>query len=151
MKETLTELRSRFWIIKGRSLVKKLIQQCRICRRHEGKPYSAPRPPPLPLFRVEEAPPFTFTGCDFAGPLYIRCEGGQKKTWICLYTCCVVRAVHLELVMDLTTPTFLRCFKCFVGRRGLPRMMVSDNRKTYKVAAKSIRDVKWTFNIPKAP
>ena len=151
VKETLTELRSRFWIIKGRSLVKKLIQQCRICRRHEGKPYSAPRPPPLPLFRVEEAPPFTFTGCDFAGPLYIRCEGGQKKTWICLYTCCVVRAVHLELVMDLTTPTFLRCFKCFIGRRGLPKMMISDNRKTFKAAAKSIGDVKWTFNIPKAP
>ena len=104
-----------------------------------------------PLFRVEEAPPFTFTGCDFAGPLYIRCEGGQKKTWICLYKCCVVRAVHLELVMDLTIPTFLRCFKRFVGRRGLPKMMVSDNGKTFKAAAKSIQDVKWTFNIPKAP
>ena len=151
VKETLTELRSRFWIVRGRSLVKKLIQQCRICRRHEGKPYSAPQPPPLPLFRVEEAPPFTFTGCDFAGPLYIKSESGQKKTWICLYTCCVVRAVHLELVMDLTTPTFLRCFKRFVGRRGLPKMMVSDNGKTFKAASKSIQDVKWTFNIPKAP
>lgn len=151
VKETLTELRSRFWIIKGRSLVKKLIQQCRLCRRHEGKPYSAPRPPPLPLFRVEQAPPFTFTGCDFAGPLYIKCESGQKKTWICLYTCCVVRAVHLELVTDLTTPTFLRCFTRFVGRRGLPKMMVSDNGKTFKAAAKSVREVKWTFNVPKAP
>lgn len=32
-KETLTEVRSRFWIVKGRSLVKKLIHQCQICRR----------------------------------------------------------------------------------------------------------------------
>jgi hypothetical protein len=36
----------------------------------------------------------------------IKSEGGQKKVWICLFTCCVVRAVHLELVMDMTTPLF---------------------------------------------
>ena len=52
----------------GRSLVKGILQQCRVCRRHEGKPYSAPPPSPLPTFRVTEAPPFSFTGVDFAGP-----------------------------------------------------------------------------------
>ena len=45
VKETLTEIRARFWIIRGRSLVKMVIHQCRTCRRHEGMPYSAPRPP----------------------------------------------------------------------------------------------------------
>ena len=151
VKETLTEIRGRFWIVRGRSLAKMIVQQCRVCRRHEGKPYSAPQPPPLPVFRVEEASPFTFTGCDFAGPLYIKSESGQKKVWICLFTCCVVRAVHLELVTDMTTPTFLRCFRRFVGRRGLPKQMVSDNGKTFVAAAKTIQDVKWTFNVPKAP
>ena len=92
-----------------------------------------------------------FTGCDFAGPLYIKSESGQKKVWICLFTCCVVRAIHLELVLDMTTPTFLRCFRRFVGRRGLPKRMVSDNGKTFKVAAKTLQDVRWTFNVPKAP
>ena len=48
LKVTLTELRSQFWIICGRSLVKRLIRKCVICRRYEGKPYSAPNPPPLP-------------------------------------------------------------------------------------------------------
>ena len=151
VKETLTEIRSRFWIVRGRSLAKKIIQQCHVWRRHEGKPYSAPQPPPLPVFRVEEASPFTFTGCDFAGPLYIKTESGQKKVWICLFTCCVVRAVHLELVLDMTTPMFLRCFRIFVGRRGLPKRMVSDNGKTFKAAAKTLQDVRWTFNVPKAP
>ena len=62
-----------------------------------------------------------------------------------------MRAVHLELVIDLTMSTFLRCLKRFVGRRGLPKMMVSDNGKDFMAAAKSVRDVKWTFNGPKAP
>lgn len=46
MKATLTKLRSQFWIICGRSLVKRLIRKCVICRRFEGKPYSGPNPPP---------------------------------------------------------------------------------------------------------
>ncbi len=151
VKETLTELRSKFWIIRGRNLVKNIIHQCRVCRRHEGRPYGAPRPPPLPAFRVEEVPPFTFTGVDFAGPLYVKGETGSKKVWICLYTCCVVRAVHLDLVPDQTTPAFRRSFKRFVARRGLPRQIVSDNGKTFKAAAKAIREVNWIFNVPKAP
>ena len=89
--------------------------------------------------------------CLHVGPLYVKGEAGMKKVWICLYTCCVVRAVHLDLVSDQTTPAFLRCFKRFVARRGLPLQMVSDNGKTFKAAEKALRDVKWVFNVPKAP
>ena len=52
VKETLTELWSNFWIIKGRILVKNVIHRCRICRRYEGKPYGAPRPPPSRHFAL---------------------------------------------------------------------------------------------------
>ena len=122
-KATLTELRSRFWIIRGRSVVRRTLRRCVVCRRHEGLPFQLPPPPPLPPLRVEEVPPFTHTGIDFAGPLYIRHDltGGEKKVWVCLFTCCVVRAIHLEVVTDLTTPAFLRCFKRFVARRSLPK------------------------------
>ena len=72
VKETLTELRSRFWILKGRSVVKQTLHHCTICRRFEGKAYHLPPPPPLPTYRVQEAPPFATTGVDFAGPLYVR-------------------------------------------------------------------------------
>jgi hypothetical protein len=113
--------------------------------------YHVPPPPPLPTFRVEEAPPFSFTGVDYAGPLYVRVDGAAKKVWICLYTCCVVRAVHLDLVPDMSTPAFMRSFRRFVARRGLPRKMLSDNAKTFKAAAKSVKKVKWIFNVPKAP
>ena len=167
VKATLTELRARFWIPKGRSMVRRILHRCTVCRRFEGQPYHAPPPPPLPPFRVEEAPPFTHTGVDFAGPLYVRGEdGSSSKVWICLYTCCVTRAVHLDLVPNLSTEAFIRSLKRFAARRGLPAKMVSDNGKTFKAAVKLIHsivshddvqqhlaglEVQWVFNLPKAP
>ena len=92
---------------------------------------------------MKEAPPFTYTAVDFAGPLYLRGKeaNASKKVWICLFTCCVSRAVHLELVLDMTTATFLRCVKRFAARCGLPRKFLSDNAKTFQSAAKVLRTV----------
>ena len=104
VKETLTEIRAKYWIIEGRSLVKSLIQKCVTCRRFEGRPLNPPPAPPLSSFRVNEAPPFAYTAVDFAGPVYFRTkETGGNKAWICLFSCCVTRAIHLELVLDLST------------------------------------------------
>ena len=168
VKETLTEVRGRFWILKGRSLVKQLVSRCVTCRRFEGLPYSAPPAPLLPGFRVNEASPFTHAAVDFAGPLYVRGANNseERKVWICLFTCCVTRAIHLELVNELFTSAFIRCLKRFTARRGLPRRIVSNNAKTFKVAAKVIESmlnhpdvkdhqlnlkVEWNFNLVKAP
>ena len=164
VKETLTELRSRFWIVKGRSVVKKLLHKCVVCKKIDGKPYASSLPPPLPEFRVTQSPPFAFTGLDYAGPLYLR--GTEDKVWICLFTCCATRALHLDLVVDMTTEAFIRCFKRFVARRGIPQVIISDNSKTFKAADKVIAEilnrpeieeffagvrVKWNFNLEKAP
>ena len=65
----------------------------------------------------------------------------SNKVWICLFTCCVTRAVHLELVLDLSAVTFIRCLKRFAARRGLPRKIVSDNAKTFKAPAKSTAEL----------
>ena len=80
--------------------------------------------------------------------------------------CCVVRAVHLDLIPDLSTAAFIRSLKRFASRRGLPAKMVTDNAKTFKAAAKMIESivthsevqqhlagigVQWIFNLPKAP
>ena len=98
---------------KGRSVMKSIIRQCTVCLRYEGKPYTATHPPPLPDFRVRERPPFTYTGVNFAGPIHVKERGnnGTSKVWICLYACCVVRAVRLDIVPNLTTSAFLRSFK----------------------------------------
>ena len=91
---------------------------------------------------------------------------GNSKVWICLYTCCVVRAVHLDLVPDMTAEAFIRSFKCFTARKGFPQQLISDNGKTFKSAARTIRAVlnhptvqqhftkiglEWSFNVEKAP
>ena len=111
VKETLTEIRTKFWIVKGRILVRSVIYHCVVCRRFEGPACCAPPPPPLPKFRLREEPPFSFTGVDFAGPLYLRSFGltAASKVWICFFTCCVTRAVHLDIVTDMSTETFMRC------------------------------------------
>ena len=72
VKDTLTELRSQFWVMRRRAVVKRILSECYLCRRHEGRSYFVPPPPPLPAFRVQESPPFTGTGVDFAGPLYVK-------------------------------------------------------------------------------
>ena len=70
--ETLTEIQSKFWIIKGRQFVRRILHQCVIGRMSEGQSYSAHLPLPLPEFRVREAPAFSHTGVNLAGPLYIK-------------------------------------------------------------------------------
>ena len=168
VKETLTEIRSQYWIIRGRQIVQRIVQQCITCRRLEALAYRAPPPPPLPPFRVTEAPPFTYVGLDFAGPLFVKANhtpAPGSKAWICLFTCCVTRGIHLDLVPDLTTESFIRCLKRFVARRGVPRQFLSDNGKTFKAAAHllsmsnrhSVRihlaplKIKWIFNVERAP
>ena len=168
VKETLGEIQGKYWIVQGRSLVKAVIHKCVVCKRFEGKHFSSPPAPPLPSFRVTEAPPFTYTAVDFAGPVYIGREKGKEvdKVWICLFTCCITRAIHLDLVRDMSTPTFIRALKRFSARRGLPKRILSDNAKTFKAAAKLLKTifdcqevkrylcnvgVEWIFNLEKAP
>ena len=69
---TLTEIRSKYWIVQGRRFVRGVFHKCTLCRRFQGKPYAPPPAPPLPSFRVNEARPFTYTRVDFAGRLYVR-------------------------------------------------------------------------------
>ena len=116
VKETLTELRSRYWVVKGRSITRSLVHRCTTCRRYEGAPFRGPPPPPLPKFRIKDDPAFTYTGVDFAGPLLVRgVSGSSVKVWICGFTCLVTRAIHLDVVCDLLTEVFLRCLKRFAA------------------------------------
>ena len=165
VKETLTELRASYWLVQGRQFVRKVIFSCVTCRKHEGQPYRAVPPPPLPEFRVTVSRPFEHTGVDFAGPLYVR-RTENVKVWMCLYTCCTTRAVHLDLVENLDAETFIRSLKRFMSRRGIPARIVSDNGSTFTAAAKMLKQMfadpvlehhllschmRWDFNLEKAP
>ena len=138
---TLTTIRERFWIIRGRQTVKKNLRRCVKCRKIEGKHYSLPQPPELPGERVSDDPPFAHTGIDFAGPVYTseKVENPEDaKAYVCLFTCASTRAVHLELTKRLSAEAFMLAFRRFTSRRGLPATVVSDNAKTFIAAAKDI-------------
>lgn len=107
----MSALRQFFWIPTGRQYVKKLLHRCTVCRKHGGRPYAVPDAAPLPKMRVQEVPPFSITGVDFTGALYVKQHNGEEgKAYICLFTCATSRAVHLEVVTDLSTTSFLLAF-----------------------------------------
>ncbi|XP_011168837.1 uncharacterized protein LOC105202146 [Solenopsis invicta] len=85
----------------------------------------------LPISRVTPSKPFTNTDVDFCGPLYVRERRGRGakrvKAYVALFICMAVKAVHLEIVSDLTTDAFLNAFKRFISRRGRPTDVYSDN------------------------
>ena len=134
MKETLAETRAKYWIPSGRSLTRKIIHKCVICRKFEGLPFKAPQLPPLPECRVKETPAFSYIY--WSRPSDDPYISVFSIYWMTLFTCYVTRAVHLDTVLDQSTLAFTRCLKRFVARRGLPRRFISDNGKTFKAASK---------------
>ena len=101
--------------------------------------YRTPDPPPLPKIRVGERRPFAVTGVNFTGALYVKESNGEQKAYICLFTCARTRAIHLEIVTDLSAETFLLAFRRFASRRSIPSVMLSDNASTYLAAAEELK------------
>ena len=59
VKETLVELRSEYWVPKGRQLVKKTLHLRSVSKKLEGLPNKAPKRADLPETRVTDVPAFT--------------------------------------------------------------------------------------------
>ena len=101
---------------------------------------------PLPGIRVSESKPFERTGLDYLGPLYVNLkhDNSSKKVWVCLFTCLVIRALHLEIVLDMSTEdfSFLLGLRRFVALRGTPKEINIDNALQYKTAAATL-DLVW--------
>ena len=86
--------------------------------------------------RVEESTPFSVTCLDFTGNLCIRQPNGNEgKAYICLFTCATTRAVHLEVVTNMSADSFLQAFRRFVSWKSLPKLIISDNATTFQSAS----------------
>ena len=90
----------------------------------------------LPPERVQPSFPFENIGIDYGGPFLIRdrhVTRGVKliKVYLCLIVCLSTKACHLEAVTELTTAAFLLTLKRFIGRRGKPKNIFSDNGKNF--------------------
>jgi len=118
---------------------------------------------------VSTNPPFSNIGVDFAGPLYLKKSQSnvtKYKVYVCLFTCVSTRALHLEIVRDMSTSTFLQAFHRFCGHRGVPSVIISDSAKTFQAGSKEIHKIirsepvqqyltnhriSWKFIIEKGP
>ncbi|GBM15273.1 hypothetical protein AVEN_144058-1 [Araneus ventricosus] len=100
---------------------------CRLSKAPHGTQIEAP----LPADRVTLCIPFSTTGIGFAGPLYVRNSKLLDTAYIALFVGSTTRALHIELVSDLTTDKFLMALQSFVGRRGLPHTISTDNTTTF--------------------
>ena len=162
-KQTLTELRSEYWIARGKSFVKGVIHRCSVCKRIHGRPYTYPAVPDLPIERLYEGRPFLAIGVDHCGPIYIKDVYGSEndeedklnKGYIVLYTCASTRGVVLEGVRDASSTAFLESIRRFIARRGCPQVVVSDNGSAYTASETqqfvTERNIDWRFNVPAAP
>ena len=99
-KDTLCEVRSRFWLARGLARVKKVLHKCYLCNKYEAKLLAGVPAAPLPDFRAQCSNSFSFVGIDYLGPLFVYSSPSGKdleKTHVVLYTCTSTRAVHLDL------------------------------------------------------
>uniref|UniRef100_A0A069DYA1 Putative bel15-i ag n=1 Tax=Panstrongylus megistus TaxID=65343 RepID=A0A069DYA1_9HEMI len=137
----LVTVRQIYWPIKGKVMAKQTCKQCITCFKAEpkNKPTLMGN---LPKERVNMARPFAVTGVDFAGPIFIRSgvrKATKTKAYICVFVCFVTRAIHLEVVSDLTTNAFMASLKRFMSRRGVCSKIFSDNATNFVGAAKELR------------
>ncbi|XP_066956312.1 uncharacterized protein [Macrobrachium rosenbergii] len=148
-------LRNGYWIVRLRRIAKTVCRECVTCRRYDSKACSQ-NVAPLPELRVKSAPPFSVTGLDFAGPLFCV-DLPSKKFYILLFTCAVIRSLHLELTDSLSMLDCLLAIRRFTARRGLPSIFYSDNAKTFVGVFQLLQQhygplaPQWKFIVPRAP
>ncbi|GFX47909.1 integrase catalytic domain-containing protein [Trichonephila clavipes] len=130
----LYQVRQRFWPLRGRNVCRKIVHDCLVC--FKVKPITCEQiMGNLPKERVRKIFPFDCSGLDFIGPFWIKSNKQRKsslyKIYVSIFVCFVTKAVHFELVSDLTTQTFIASLKRFIARRGRPSLIFSDNGKTF--------------------
>ncbi|XP_075158162.1 uncharacterized protein LOC142231439 [Haematobia irritans] len=139
----LRAIRQEFYVIRLKNAIRKCIHSCKICAIYKHRirnQIMAALPPERCTFSL----PFTHTGIDFAGPFEIktsrlrnaRLQRGYATIFVCLST----RAVHLEACSELTSEAFLATFNRFVGRRGFPKKVFSDNGTNFVGANRALKE-----------
>lgn len=136
VSHTLSHLRQKFWVPKGRSRVRAILSHCIVCRKYKSNSYYAlPEMPPWPVERVSRSLPFQQVGLDYFGPIRVKVQNEVSKMWVCLFSCLVTRAIHLEPVTDYSSREFLNALIRFVSRRGRPKLIISDNAAQFRLVS----------------
>ena len=161
-------LRRQYWIIGARNLIRKQAFDCVVCKRLKAKPLT-PKMADLPACRVTPGKFFDQVGVDYFGPIMVKQGRSTVKRYGCIFTCLKIRTVHIELAESMETDSFILCLRNFIGRRGQPLDIYSDNGTNFVGEEKELREgfkrldqekidnflsvkvIQWHFNPPYAP
>jgi hypothetical protein len=119
---TLHTARAMFRPINGKIITKKIAKSC-ITYFKVNSTNCSYFMSDLPASRVNQARPFLSTGLDFCGPFYIKerkfRNRGKLKVYTCIFVYFTTKVLHIELISDLTTESFIAGLRRFFARRGL--------------------------------
>ncbi|GFW66194.1 integrase catalytic domain-containing protein [Trichonephila clavipes] len=147
----LNAVRLRFWALGGRNLARKTVHTCVVCFKCKPIP-SSQIMGNLPYERVNMAPPFSITGLDLGGPYFVTYKHQRKgvlnKIYVCVCICFVTRAIHLEILSDLTSDAIIATLKRFMSRRGKCSKIFTDNATNFVGANSQLKVFYKTLNFP---
>jgi hypothetical protein len=147
----LNQVRMKFWVINGRSLARMVVHECIVCFKNRPTNYEQIMGN-LPSQRVN--PDFVFNACglDFCGPFLIKYKNQRKgiysKVYVAIFICLATKAIHLEIVTDLTTDALIATIKRFISRRGKCNTLMSDNGSNMIGAKSELKRLNNLINKP---
>lgn len=151
-KLVLSSLSQKLYLVSGIREVKKVVHRCIRCHRVKATVVKQLMGS-LPKERITADRPFQTVGVDYCGPFNIKVARIRKpivmKAYVALYVCFITKAIHVELVSDMTTEAFLASLKRFIARRGLPSTIFSDNAKNFRGANNTLKGLYDLFNSKK--
>ena len=142
IQSTLNKVRlSGFWIPKARQAVKTNLSQCILCKKFNNLAFKYPKVTNLPKHRVNLVKPYLHTGIDYTGHVWVQTDSGVSKMYMLVFTCLNIRAVHIELIPDMSTHAFILAFIRFTNIYGIPSHIYSDNAKSFVAGCNLIDEV----------
>ncbi|GFY00006.1 integrase catalytic domain-containing protein [Trichonephila clavipes] len=146
----LNAVRLRFWALGGRNLARKTVHTCVVCFKCKPIP-SSQIMGNLPYERVNMAPPFSITGLDLGVSYFVTYKHQRKgvlnKIYGCVCICFVTRAMHLEILSDLTSNAIIATLKRFMSRRGKCSKIFRDNATNFVGANSQLKAFYKTLNF----
>ncbi|XP_044249366.2 uncharacterized protein [Drosophila takahashii] len=128
------------YIINARDLARRVVRSCIACVRFRPK-LENQLMGSLPLERVLPQQ----CGVDFCGPfnIYLRIRGkGPTKSYLAVFICLASKAVHIEVVSDLSTKAFLAALKRMIARRSIPTDIFCERGTNFVGAANHLQELR---------
>lgn len=127
-----------YWLVGASKLVNSMVRKCFPCNKLRGK-LVIQRMGLLPRERLDATAPFTNVGMDCFGHFTVKERRSNVKRWAVVFTCMYSRAVHIELLDDMSADAFINALRCLIAIRGPVRTLFSDRGTNFVGARNEFR------------